>query len=126
MDNGANMFTGDSRNLFNLKTTLAGRECVQIRKCDFLRVLCAGNLNLVFHMDIPAGESGFRVQLSEVYVLDGLSFKLLSLYHTQRKQHIVLSDAGVHLFNGRLVFPRGVNDSSLSVTCLPFPYCTMG
>ena len=60
----------------------------------------------MLHTDTPAGEYDFRVQLSEVYVLDGLSFNLYSLHHAQRKQHIVLNDAGVHLLDGRLVFPR--------------------
>ena len=73
----------------------------------------------MFHMDTPAGESDFRVQLSEMYVLDRLSFNLFSLYHVQRKRHIVLKDAGVHLFDGRLVVSRGVNGSSLSATRLP-------
>ena len=41
------------------------------------------------------------------------------LYHVQRKRHIVLNDAGVHLFDGRLVVSRGVNGSSLSATRLP-------
>ena len=119
-DNGViNMFTGDSRNLFNLKFAPFGRECAQIGNDDFLRVLCVGSLNLVFHMETPAGESDFHVQLPEVYVLNGLSFSLLSLHHAQCKQHIVLNNAGVHLFDGRRVFPRGVNGSSLSATRLP-------
>ena len=73
----------------------------------------------MFHMDTLAGESDFRVQLSEMYVLDRLSFNLFSLYHVQRKRHIVLKDAGVHLFDGRLVVSRGVNGSSLPATRLP-------
>ena len=92
---------------------------MQIVSGDFLRILCVESLNLVFHMDSPAGESIFRVQLTEVYVLDRLSFNLFSLYHVQRKKHIVLKDAGVHLFDGRLVVPRGANGSSLSATHLP-------
>ena len=72
----------------------------------------------MFYMDTPAGEFDFRVQLSEVYVLDELSFSVYSLHRAQRKKHIVLNDAGVHLFDGRLVFPRRVNGSSLSATRL--------
>ena len=95
-DNGAiNMLTGDSRRLLNLKPAPFGREYVQIRNGDFLRVLRAGSLNLVFHIDTPAREYTFRVQLSEVYVLDRLSFDLFSLHHAQRKKYIVLNDAGV-------------------------------
>ena len=92
---------------------------MQIVSGDFLRILCEEGLNLVFHMDTPARESDFRVQLSEVHVLERLSFNLFSLYHVQRKQRIVLKDAGVHLFDNRLVGPRGVNGSSLSATRLP-------
>ena len=59
-DNGTtNMFTGDSRILFNLKPAHIGRECVQIGNGDFLRVLCVGSLNLDFHIDTPVGESNF-------------------------------------------------------------------
>ena len=56
-------------------------------------MLCVEILNLVFHMDTPAGESDFRVQVSEAYVLDMLSFNLFSLHDAQRKQRIVLNDA---------------------------------
>ena len=73
----------------------------------------------MFHMNTLARAYDFRVQLSEVYILDGLSFKLYSLHHAQRKQHIVLNDAGVHLLDGRLVFLRGMNGSSLSATHPP-------
>ena len=44
---------------------------------------------------------------------------MICLHDAQRKQHIVLNDAGVHLFDGRLVFSRGGNGSSLSATHLP-------
>ena len=118
VNESTNMFTGKSRNLFNQKPAHVGRECVQIGNGDFLRVLCVGSLNLVFHMNTPAGESDFHVNSSEVYVLDVLSFTLFSLYHAQRKQHIVLNNARVYLFDGRLGFLHGVNDSSLSATRL--------
>ena len=75
------MFTGGSRNLFNLNTTPVGRECVKIGNGGFLRVLYVGSLNLVFHIETPAEESDFRVQLSEEYVLDELSFNMSSLHH---------------------------------------------
>ena len=68
-------------------------------------------------MDTPAGESAFRVQLSEVYVLDGLSFNLSARRTAQ--ETIVLNDAGVHLLDGCLVFSRGGNGSPLSATHLP-------
>ena len=79
----------------------------------------AAVFNLVFHMDTPAGEYDLRVQLSEVYVSDWLSSILSSPHHAQRKQHIVLNDAGVHLFDGRLIFSRGGNGSWLSATRVP-------
>ena len=41
------------------------------------------------------------------------------MHDAQRKQHILLNDAGMHLFDGRLVFSRGGNGSSLSATHLP-------
>ena len=119
-DNGVtNMVTEDSRNVFNLKPASVGRESAQFGNGNFLGVLCVGSLNLVLNMDTPAGESDFRVQLSELYVLDGLNINLFSLHHEQCKQHIVLNDAGMHLCDGRLIFPRGMNSSSLSATRLP-------
>ena len=41
------------------------------------------------------------------------------MHDAQRKQHIVLNDAGVHLLDGCLVFSRGGNGSLLSATHLP-------
>ena len=60
----------------------------------------------------------FPVQLSGVQVLDGVGVNMFLLHHAQRKKYIVLNDAGVHLFDGRLVFQRHVNSSSLSATRL--------
>ena len=118
-DNGAtNMFTGDTTHLFNVRNAPAGREYVQIGNGELLRVQCVGSLNLAFHMNTPRGESDFRIQLSEVYVLENLSFNLFSLHHAQRTQNIMLNEKGVHLFDGELVFPRGVNGSSLMATRL--------
>ena len=58
------------------------------------------------------------MQLPEVHVLDGLGVSMFLLHHAQRKKYIVLNDSGVHVFDGRLVFPRHVNSSSLSATRL--------
>ena len=60
---GPPTYSPETRNLFDLKPALVGRDCVQIGNGDFLTVLCVGSLNLVFHMDTPAGESDFHVQL---------------------------------------------------------------
>ena len=67
-------------------------------------------------MDTPAGESAFRVQLSEVYVLDGLSFNLSArctaqaTHRAERRQ-----SASVRWAPCRLT----CNGSSLSATYLP-------
>ena len=72
----------------------------------------------MLYMATPTGKSKFPVQLSDVHVLDGLGVNMFLLHHAQRKKYIVLNNAGVHLFDGRLVFPRHVNSCSLSATRL--------
>ena len=77
-----------------------------IRKVQFF-----GNLDLVFHSRID-----HPVPLHDVSFVPDLSFNLFSFPVVQEKHEIVLNKTGAHLLNGRLVFPRRSNGSSLRAT----------
>ena len=77
-----------------------------IRKVQFV-----GKLDLVFH-----SRTDHPVTLHDVsFVLD-LGFNLFSFHVVQEKHEITLNKTGAHLPNGRLVFPRRSNGSSLRAT----------
>ena len=77
-----------------------------IRKVKFV-----GKLNLVFH-----SRTDHPVTLHDVSFVPGLGFNLLSFHVVQEKHEIILNKTGAHLLNGRLVFPRRSNGSSLRAT----------
>ena len=66
---------------------------------------------MVFHSktDLP-------VILHDVPFVPDLGFDLFSFHVVQEKHETILNKAGAHLLNGRLVFPRRSNGSSLHVT----------
>ncbi|CAM9812460.1 unnamed protein product, partial [Pylaiella littoralis] len=105
--------------MFNTKPVPPGKEYVQVGNGVFLRVQCVGTINLVFHTQNSTGEIGFRVQMSEVYLVPGISFNLLSLHHAQRKQGILLDYRGAHLFDGQQCFAYFNVGCSLLATRLP-------
>ena len=77
-----------------------------IRKVQFVR-----KLNLVFH-----SRTDYPVTFHDVYFVPDLGFNLFSFHAVQGKHEIILNKAGAHLLNGRLVFPRRRNGSSLRAT----------
>ena len=56
------------------------------------------------------------VTLHDVSFVPGLGFNLFSFHVVQEKHEIILDKSGVHLLDGRLVFPRRRNGSSLRAT----------
>ena len=74
-----------------------------IRKVQFI-----GKLDLVFH-----SWTDYPVTLHDLSFVPDLGFNLFSFHVVQEKHEIILNKAGAHLLNGRLVFPRRRNGSSL-------------
>ncbi|CAB1102712.1 unnamed protein product [Ectocarpus sp. CCAP 1310/34] len=109
--------------MFDLRPVPTGKEYIQVGNGAYLRVQCVGKVNMAFHMQDQGGELDFCVQMSDVYVVPGITFNLFSLHHTQRKQRIVLDETGVHLFDGRLSFAYSDVGCSLWATRLPQDYC---
>ena len=77
-----------------------------MRKVQFV-----GKLDLVFH-----SRTDHPVTLHDVSFVPDLGFNLFSLHAVQEKHEIILNKTGAHLLNGRLVFPRRRNGSSLRAT----------
>ena len=70
-----------------------------------------GKLDLVFH-----SRTYHPVTLHDVSFVPDLGFNLFSFHVVQEKHEIILNKTGAHLVNGRLVFPRRGNGSSLRAT----------
>ena len=122
-DSGAtNTFVSSSHQMFDLRPVPTGKEYIQVGNGAYLRVQCVGKVNMAFHMQDQGGERDFCVQMSDVYVVPGITFNLFSLHHTQRKQRIVLDETGVHLFDGQLSFAYSDVGCSLWATRLPQDY----
>ena len=77
-----------------------------IRKVQFV-----GKLDLVFH-----SKTDYLVTLHDVSFVPDLGFNLFSFHVVQEKHEIILNKSGAHLLDGRLVFPRRRNGSSLRAT----------
>ena len=77
-----------------------------IRKVQFV-----GKLDLVFH-----SRTDHPVTLHDVSFVPDLGFNLFSFHVVQEKHEIILNKTGAHFLNGRLVFPRRSNGSSLRAT----------
>ena len=77
-----------------------------IRKVQFV-----GKLDLVFH-----SRTDYLVTLHDVSFVPDLGFNLFSFHVVQEKHEIILNKSGAHLLDGRLVFPRRRNGSSLRAT----------
>ena len=111
-------------NMFDLRPPPAGNEYVVVGNGTVLPVIAVGSLKLKFHMPSTyyAPPSDFCVQLTDVYVLEGIPFNLFSLHHVQKKQNILLSASGVHLFDGKLRFDRNERSSLQRATRLSPEY----
>ena len=77
-----------------------------IRKVQFV-----GKLDLVFH-----SRTDYLVTFHDVSFVPDLGFNLFSFHVVQEKYEIILNKSGAHLLDGRLVFPRRRNGSSLRAT----------
>ena len=77
-----------------------------MRKVQFV-----GKLDLVFH-----SRTEHPVTLHDLSFVPDLGFNLFSFHAVQEKHEIILNKTGAHLLNGRLVFPRRSNGSSLGAT----------
>ena len=75
------------------------------------RVKFVGKLDLVFHSRID-----HPVTLHDVSFVPDLGFNLFSFHVVEEKHEIILNKTGAHLLNGRLVFSRRSNGSSLRAT----------
>ena len=78
-----------------------------IRKVQFV-----GKLDMVFHTKT----TDHPVTLDDVSFVPDLGFNLFSFHVVQQKHEIILNKTGAHLLNGRLVFPRRSNRSSMRAT----------
>ena len=70
-----------------------------------------GKLDLVFH-----SRTDHPVTLHDVLFVPDLGFNLFSSHVMQEKHEIILNRTGAYLLDGRLVFPRRSNGSSLRAT----------
>ena len=77
-----------------------------VRKVQFV-----AKLDFVFH-----SRTDHPVILHDVSFVPDLGFNLLSFHVVQEKHEIILEKTGAHLLDGRLVFPRRGNGSSLRAT----------
>ena len=77
-----------------------------IRKVQFV-----GKIDLVFHR-----RADHPVTLHDVSFVPDLGFNLFSFHVVQEKHEIILNKTRAHLLNGRLVFPRRRNGSSMRAT----------
>ena len=77
-----------------------------IRKVQFV-----GKLDLVFH-----SRTDHPLTLHDVSFVPDLGFNLFSFHVVQEKHEVILNRTGAHILNGRLVFPRRSNGSSLRAT----------
>ena len=75
------------------------------------KALFVGKLDLVFH-----SRTDHPVTLHDVSFEPDLGFSLFSFHVVEEKHEIILNKTGSHLLNGRLVFPRRSNRSSLRAT----------
>ena len=74
-----------------------------IKKVQFV-----GKLDLVFH-----SRTDYPATLHDVSFVPDLGSNLFSSHLVQEKREIILNKTGAHLLDGRLVFPRRSNGSSL-------------
>lgn len=92
--------------MFNREAPSEDQEWVTIGDGRAMKVLCVGSLKL-------HGDTGIRVHLPRVHVVDGLAINISSLDAVQVKHPITLDSAGVHLYGGNIAFPREDKSSFL-------------
>ena len=89
-----------------------GRVPFRPTECASVRCHSSGHyIDLVFH-----SRTDHPVTLHDVSFVPDLGFNLFSFHVILEKHEIILNKTGAHLLNGRLVFPRRRNGSSLRAT----------
>ena len=112
--------TNDPTNVYDLEVIPSGKEKVLIGDAKEMQEMGVGSLNLTMH-----STTDFNVNLTLVYVTEGIGFNLFSLHDVQARQIITLDKEGVHLFDKRLTFPRDGTGSCLYATRM-HPPLTIG
>ena len=111
-DSGATIpITRNADMMYDTKPPSHHRSRIILGDGSIRRVQFVGKLYLVFHSRID-----HPVTLYDVYFVPDLGFDLFSFHVVQEKHEIILNKTGAHLLNGRLVFPRRSNGSSLRAT----------
>ena len=111
-DSGATThMTRNADLMYDTRPLFGHRSRTILGDCSIKKVQFVGNLDVVFHSrtDHPA-------TLHEVSFVPDLGFNLFLFYVVQEKHEIILNKTGSHLLDGRLVFPRRSNGSSLRAT----------
>ena len=111
-DNGATtQMTRNADMMYDTRPPSPHRSRIILGDGSIRKVQFVGKLDLVFH-----GRTDHPVTLHDVSFVPDLGFNLFSFHVVQEKREITLNKAGAHLLNGRLVFPRRSNGSSLRAT----------
>ena len=111
-DNGATThMTRSAELMYDTKPPSPHRSRTILADGSIRKVQFIGKLDLVLH-----SRTDHPVTLHDVSFVPDLGFYLFSFHVVQEKHEIILNKTGAHLLNGRLVFPRRRNGSSLRVT----------
>ena len=111
-DSGATTHMSRSAELmYDTKPLFPHRSRIILGDGSIRKVQFVGKLDLVFH-----SRTDHPVTLHDVSFVPDLGFNLFSFHVVQEKHKIILNKTGAHLLNGRLVFPRRRNGSSLRAT----------
>ena len=111
-DSGATThMTRSAELMYGTKPSSPHRSRIILGDGSIRKVQFVGKLDLVFHSrtDHPA-------TLHDVSFVPDLGFNLFSFHVVQEEREIILNRTVAHLLNGRLVFPRRRNGSSLRAT----------
>ena len=111
-DSGATThMTRSAELMYDTKPPSSHRSRIILGDGSIRKVQFVGKLDLVFH-----SRTDYLVTLHDVSFVPDLGFNLFSFHVVQEKHEIILNKSGAHLLDGRLVFPRRRNGSSLRAT----------
>ena len=117
-DSGATThMTRNADLMYDTRLPSSHRSRIILGDGSIRKVQLVGKLDLVFH-----SRTYHPVTLHDVSFVPGLGFNLFKekserpFHVVQEKHEIILNKRGAHLLNGRLVFPRWSNGSSLRAT----------
>ena len=111
-DSGATThMTRNADMMYDTKSPSPHRSRIILGDGSIRKVQFVGKLDLVFH-----SRTDHPLTLHDISFVPDLGFNLFSFHVVQEKHEIILNKTGPHLLNGRLVFPRRSNGSSLRAT----------